>query len=494
MNRLSYCLLQVLLVAVCLSCTDSSSEDTPVLEVEMNEVVFASDGGSEFIKLKHNQKEVSIEVEGSWIEAVIEGNVLRVDVSLNRSALDREGQVVLSSRGITQQIKVAQQGAHLRLDVSPSNLSLRASADTLQLKVFTNNETYEVFTASDWLAVNKEDSIVNVYVTENITEKKRSARILFLVNSIAVSEVSVVQEKSDAFPLPSLMFGSTTAEIKAFENTRESVLQKEDDHGTGTLLTYNVDNKVFSQISYYIALNKYSIASMYARNNVFSEEDKLSFESFLLKQGFQRRTEKGYRTTVSALSGTLEDKEVFVHEKQQAKIELMEDKIPFYKVTYYPVQQVPQATLSVFPYFQQGATLEEVKEFEQQHMGVLDSTLSLFNAPNKSGLVRDKLYFTSSSMKSIARVYWVYHQGQTKQGLTQVDYYYDEAKWIYYQGLDGNMYLSEEFLSLAKLNGFTFEGISSSRHVFSHESSRMKMYTRWYKDESLGWVLRVSIY
>jgi len=78
-------------------------------------------------------------------------------------------------------------------------------------------------------------------------------------------------------------------------------------------------------------------AGLFAKENPLTEAQKKNFEDFLVQEGFEKITIKGYKTT---LDMTLTDKDAFVHREKQVLVQFMADaKANHYAFSYYPVQQ-----------------------------------------------------------------------------------------------------------------------------------------------------------
>lgn len=92
----------------------------------------------------------------------------------------------------------------------------------------------------------------------------------------------------------------------------------------------------------------------------------------------------------------------------------------------------------------------------------------------------------------VARVHYIYKTGDNI-GLAQTSYYYENPSIALYGGLDGKYYLTNEFIELAKKNGFVYSKVTSSG-IYIFENGAKKLSVSWQKDTYLSWVLRISLY
>lgn len=382
----------------------------------------------------------------------------------------------------------------LNLSILQDKFEVSREGGSFEIQVSSNAE-YTVTTIDNWLHLtpNPSEGKVAVSVDENTATEKRVGHVNFLVEGKIVKVVEVSQEAAVSYFIPFLSFGTTAEQVKTFEQERNSVLNREHDiTGTGTQLAYTISDEIFNEVNYLIGLKGLQQASLFVKDGTLTEENKNSYEEFLISQGFVKQTLKGYENTLSLAP---KDKEVFINEQQQVRAELMTDRNHnHYRFTYYPVQLRDYPTFAEFPYFEKEITRAQVEEYERTKYGQSLSEKSQINY-GEVGKMKDKLYFEGDGRNTYARIYYVYHEGQTRHGLVQISHYYADHSLALYQGVDGGYYLTREFIKLAKDNGYEYERYTAKYgYTFYNSSLNKRLYVLWYKDETFNWTLRINIY
>ncbi|MRJ08885.1 hypothetical protein EDL99_08410 [Ornithobacterium rhinotracheale] len=485
----------VSLISILSSCSHDDGDRTR-LETAVQEVSFDYVASQKRVEI-NSSGDYTVSASEDWFtvgKLWADTNAVQILVKENPLAVEREGVVTLTLGQLSQKILVKQAKAPLKLTILQDNIEATKQGGNFEIQVTSNAQNYSVSTEESWLhlAPNPEEGKVSISVDENTTGEKRTGRISFLVDNQIVKSMEITQEGIATYALPYLLFGATAEQVKAFELERKNNLSRETDiSGTGTQMAYGLTDKIFNEVNYLVGLKGLQQASLFAAGGTISEENKASFEEFLINQGFEKQTMKGYEST---LAFALTDKPVFINEKTQVRAEFMSDRGQnHYRFTYYPVQQREYATFAEFPYFKKGATKAQVEAYEATQSGTLSSSKSEFNTTNSKGFIRDLLYFEGDAQKTFARTYYVYHPGQTTTGLVQITNYYADHSLALYQGLDGDYYLTKEFIKLAQDNGFNYSSFSTKYgYIFTGEN--VKLYVRWYKHETFGWTLRISIY
>lgn len=393
------------------------------------------------------------------------------------------------------------------LKVTPKEVTVGAEKTEKSLNVKTNSD-YTVTPKVQWIKILKSDNkeIIRFEVAENSTKSDRTGNIEVLSKDKTVKEVvTVVQAMGKSFVMPFFGWGQQDLEIENFEKgrTKETKFldkQKKDASGTSgdsfTLLKYEVLNDdFFKELRYTANLKGYSMATLYPKDANVTDEQKKAFEDFLLKNGYEKITEKGFK---SVLDWQKVDKEKFVNKTTQTVVEFMEDsRAPFYKFGYRAFQQKDQATLSQFPAFVKWKSEADVLKYEQDNNGVFVVEKSRLNYEDK-GITKDKRYYKveNGENTAVSRIHWIYKTGD-KLGLTQTVYYFQDYTLAFYGGLDGVYRLTKEFIDLAKKNGYTYDHMSSSGRYYFYkngDSSQGKMAVSRYKDTELGYILYIAMY
>ncbi|MCK0200699.1 BACON domain-containing protein [Ornithobacterium rhinotracheale] len=483
------------------SCSDDDKNvDVPQLFIKEKDILVPKSGIEKTLNLETNVKDLKILVSDSWIHASFSQNSLIIRVDENNQAGDRSGYVEVVAKDIKKTIAITQEGEAVKVMANPEELIVASPLGDYSVQIVANTNNFRYLSSVSWISgirIDYENSEVFFHVNANDGAEARTGEISFISNGNVVGKLVIKQKsESDNYILPSFEFGLNTAELKLYEEGRNSELARETDTGTGTLLNFRLKNNIFDEVSYLVNLNRYVKSSIYAKGGTLSNENQESFENYLRENGFIEKIVKGFENTLSLNEI---DKKVFINEEKQVRIEFMNDKgHNHYTATYFPKQLTPQATLKTFPFFKKGATLEEVKAYELQNGGKLIEEKSRFKY-EQNGYIKNQLYFEVEEDTNILnRNYWVYESdpSKDKQGLVQITNYYTDSNIAFYQGKDGKYYLTNEFIELAKQNNYDFIRYlaTSDTYLFQNNVSKETLRLKWYKDKNYGWVVKIWIF
>lgn len=491
-----FLLIALLISGVVPSCSDAGEgRKEQKLTLSSEEIVFPYEATSRGLAIESFGGEYTVVASQDWITTEKQVTGISVIVTENTSGEEREGKLVISAGELSKEVRIKQAGAPVTINVLPEQLSVAKGGGSETLQVVANTKSYEVSSLEEWIHItpNVDKGTVAVQIDENTTGTPRRGNINFVVANQVVKTVEVSQEGNVKLFLPYFKFGATAEQVKQFEQERKSILNREHDiTGTGTQLAYGIKDQIFNEANYLVGLKGMQQVSLFVKDGMLSDENKLLFEDYLRSQGFEERTLQGYETTLSL---TPKEKTMFINEQLQVKAELMKDRGQnHYRFVYYPVQLKAQPTFSNFPYFKKGATKAEVQNYEAGKGGTYSEEKSKINYGTE-GAMKDRLFYTGENEQTFSRIYYIYYQGQKKQGLTQVSHYYSDHSSALYQGADGAYYLTREFIKLAKDNGYEYATYSSKLgYIFNNQKLGVKLYVLWYKDERFNWTLRLNIY
>ncbi len=431
----------------------------------------------------------------AWLTLTKEADGISVLVAENKAREERVAKVsVKVGSNEVSSILITQKEA---ISIIPSsgtmNISSSAAVHTLEL---STNREYVISPESEyaWLKIlSSESDKITFSVLDNNTGEERKAVLNFMVGDKLITSVEVIQKPSISIFSPFMEFGKETADVKAFEETREETTLTADTNlsDTGTLLTYSVkSNAIFNELRYLINLKGFQKASLFVKSKIISEEDKASFEALLLANGYKKISELGFRTTLSE-SPMLKFK--FVNEELQVKVEFFADeKANHYSFTYYPVQHTTLTTFKTLASFTKWQSEQEMRAFEESHGGTYSADKSNESYMSK-GIEKSRLVYEVSNGEDglIAREYYIYKTGANK-GISQTCYYYTNPNLAFFGGLDGEYYPSNEFKELASAHGFIFYKKIGDSYVFKNDDIRLSI--KWVKDKKFGWVVVLSLY
>lgn len=382
---------------------------------------------------------------------------------------------------------------------NPSSFDLESDETTFSFSVETNAQSFKVSSSLNWISASissDNKKLVNVSVGENTHKENREGRIILEAPDKTTHEVRITQKGKIGFILPFLKFGSTEAEIINFEKKRQHEPSSAQSGDNVSVITIPVFDDIFTEIRYLVTAKGYHRANLTGKKAIISQEEQTLFETFLQKNGFEKRKGKGRLNSI-ALEET--EKDIFVSEEKQVRIEFMNDpRANHYLFSYFPYQNQEISTISALPFFNLKATLEQIQQFESSNNGTKSDEKTQQETQRfseKDRASKDVHFFNVNDANIIGRRYRLNKTGD-KQGLYQTSIYYLEAKWALWQGLDGEYRLTKEFLEFTENQGFTFKSQSSKTKAFLFENTttKQRLSVLWRKDEIHDWSLRIDLY
>ena len=406
------------------------------------------------------------QTDAAWIKLSPDTDykTLKFEVLANDGG-DRHGIIKLMVQNIVKAKVDVYQKALLYVTPATTTVEIGSQAGEHSINITDKNvNDYTLKASHDWITfpIQPDKNKIVFEAKENTTGADRTATITIVVDGKTASEIAVTQRVNVSYILPFVGFGKVIDDIKNFEKARKSTLKSEKDLGSGSQLVYTINDKLFGEIQYVINLRGLQKAGLFAKGNPLTDAQKKSFEDFLVQEGFEKITIKGYKTT---LDMTPTDKDAFVHREKQVLVQFMADaKANHYSFSYYPVQQKNFATFTQLPtLFKKGATKDEITAYEQANGGTYDSA----NSP-KANEKRDAYTYNVNKNNVLRRTYFVGKTTNTLVGLYQTTFLFNSASLAFFAGLDGEYYPTKEFLALLKKEGYTYSGISNGYYVFKN--------------------------
>nr|WP_314550935.1 BACON domain-containing protein [uncultured Capnocytophaga sp.] len=406
------------------------------------------------------------QTDATWIKLSPDTDykTLKFEVLANDGG-DRHGTInLMAQNSLKAKIDVYQK-AFLYVTPATTTVEVGAQAGEHAITITDKNvNNYTLKASHDWITfpIQPNKNKIVFETKENTTGADRTATITIVVDGKNTVEIAVTQKVSISYTLPFVEFGKVIDDIKKFEEVRKSSLKSEKDLGSGSQLVYTINDKLFGEIQYVINLRGLQKAGIFAKENPITDAQKKSFEDFLVKEGFEKITIKGYKTTLDI---TPADKEAFVHREKQVLVQFMADaKANHYAFSYYPIQQKNFATFSQLPaLFKKGATKDEIAAYEQTNGGTYDPDNSPQPKTNRDGYT-----YNVNKGNVLTRTYFVGKSTNTLVGLYQTTFRFNSASLAFFAGLDGEYYPTKEFLALLEKHGYSYSGISKGYYVFKN--------------------------
>ena len=136
----------------------------------------------------------------SWITLSKKGNTLEVKVGVNTSALERVGNIIVTSGNAPEITITVKQAAEIILTVSPTSLSFNYNNPADQyITVITNASDWSATTSVSWLTLSKIGQTLRVKATTNSNTARSTTITITADNGKATKTVSVSQAAS---PIP----------------------------------------------------------------------------------------------------------------------------------------------------------------------------------------------------------------------------------------------------------------------------------------------------
>jgi len=163
----------------------------------------------------------SISENASWIvTSKTDANTLAINYDENTAANSRSAIITISGSGVTSKtVTINQNGAGLKLEVSPNSKTVNSSSGTIVLNVDSNID-WQFNKTAIWFSVVKTDaSTATVTYDENINTSTRSADITFTGNGVTSKTITLNQNGAGTYLqiAPILKNVNTTSGTTTFE-------------------------------------------------------------------------------------------------------------------------------------------------------------------------------------------------------------------------------------------------------------------------------------
>ncbi len=478
-------LFKMMAVAIFTIFTTSCDKDIPhepsTLSVAKKAIVVGAENCEKTVAISTNT-EYKTDIDVNWITVMVtnDKSILKFGVAQNKEGKERKGIISLTTTDGTQNATIeVTQLAVKSVEVEQDSIVVDADANENSVKV-TAEVDYTAKTSAEWINITEASkTALKFSVAENTESAPREGVISLLYNDVEITRITVKQNGAMAYILPFTGWGQLPAEIKTFEQGRSNTTLTSDsseggsNDGTGgdsfTILKYSVaSDNIFSELMYAVNIKGYEKASIFGKQAIISNEDKARFEAFLLKKGYEQITEKGYNTTLDL---DQIDKIKFIHKATQTKAEFMADtKANHYTFTYHAVQQQPMQTISEFPPFSKWMSEADVLAYEENNGGIYEESLSNIGYVSKNITKDKRVYSVQNGNSSLyQRTHWIYKSG-SNIGLAQSSFYYNDPSFAFYSGLDGKLYMTDEFLALATANNYVFQKKNSANAYYFYKN------------------------
>ncbi len=477
MKKVLVSMLAVVSILFATSCSKDENEDNAKLILSEKSITFEAKATEKTVAVTTNQADWKVVGSSTeWIEVTRKENNLTIHVSTNQNINVRKGWVLVIAGNLNEKIDVTQAGADVSVTINPDNIEVDSDAGSITIDVVANDKEWTATTTADWVSLTPKNYKyeLDLQFSENKKRTDRSAEIVIAIGETK-KVISVIQKGILYYIFPSFGFGSDAIAVKDFETARKSVLVEESGSKWFKKLEFKTKSSLFSKILYeFNSKRVYEKSSVYFDKTKFTEE-KDGIITFLKEKGFKQDTE---------------NKNIFYNKKESVQAEINTD---LGKIIYTLVIKQDKAyeTFSSFPYgfYKWFATKEEIATYEAQNGGTLDAG----RGETKNNVEKQVFTVNSTSKKApYERMYEISLVG--KKGLHSSRQFFKNVNLAFYKAKDNNFYLTEEFLKLAKAEGFKFIGTrNDGYHIFVNTDKNTNMLIRASKFKENNYVPELEI-
>lgn len=252
-----------------------------------------------------NQDVVKVQsLAPEWVEAEYRNKKIYISAKPNVSGIKRTTNLLVFAGTEFDVIKVAQKGAALFLEVSPTEVAVPAGGETILIDVRSNGENWRFEVdeqAEEWLTVSRINNFLQIMVAPNTTSVQRHGQIYVEVKGTNPVEVSIAQQAFNngaRFGLPLLLKKPTKHAIIDYEKKQGSYVVKYDDENFGSPLdipyiVFLYASPVFKSVTYYIVEATKSIHQIEMVSNDAKTLMSDEFIQTLIDKGFEIKKKKG---------------------------------------------------------------------------------------------------------------------------------------------------------------------------------------------------------
>lgn len=295
--------IYLLALAVCTlgfalpSCKQQDDIEETTLLVSTETLSFTKEAATQEVTVQTSAESWSYlsPQEFSWFTLSQSGNKLQVQVQENTLGQERTGVIAITAGGQQRRVLVKQAAGDFTLDVEPALVTFPQEGGKKTVSFHANGQGVkaELADESTWLTIEQGRDLLTLTAQPSTDKHKRQTKVNVQIGSL-IREITVEQEGTVSYLLPTLQFPASAAEVIRFEQARGSVLIQTPIEilqiNSYRFLTKN-PNIPTVEYSYHKEGNKGFYRAMVISPNRELFEDNPDFAAFLDEQGFKKVSE-----------------------------------------------------------------------------------------------------------------------------------------------------------------------------------------------------------
>lgn len=444
--------------------------DEPTLTLAETEWQAPMEASEKAISVITNQTNWTAAPNAEWVETTQSGNTLTIKVAKNHETITRKAVVKVIAGGIGKDITVIQAATNVSIVTIPDKLEVDQWGGKYQFDVDANTRDWKVISDADWTVVTAKQfkGEVEVEVAENISREARVAKIILESNDGNEKKEFTINQSGIMYHiLPYLIPRVNQETVKQFEESRKSSIVMNLDLLFGRFYSFNTKSPAFPQIQYTFTENKLTKVSSVASSSDVMKDPK--FEKMMIDEGY-------------IASGNTYTKEVLIGENLfiiNASVFIGDDAADETSgviFTFEPKQTKDMPTFKTIPlgYTGFGSGKAEIDEYEIANGGTYNSKTSEYIFDGGYWYH----YYDVNTTELLARAYFVLDD--ERYGLLETAQYFLDGEKAFFE-VDGEAYLTKEFMELATSEGFEYIGFVNRWHRFENATTGYVFLTRWVK-------------
>lgn len=462
MKKNLFAILMLVGILFTTSCKSEVEEPTLTLS-ETATIILPKIASEKAITVTTNQSEWSSMTNADWIELLQSGNTLNIKASLNATTAKRKGEVLVMAGGIARKLVVEQEASDITIVAIPDKLEVDQWGGKYQFDVDANTQNWTVASDAEWVKVVAKPykSEVVIEVAENVAREARVAK-LTLTGGTTAKEFTLTQSGIMYYIMPYLKFGATFRELKEFEAARKSEVVEDLNYVFGGPYLFHTQSPAFPAILYGFANEKLS-----------GMEVQISDKKVVLDKAFD---DMMIANNFKLITSTAKSK-VFELDQEKTVIRATVSTENKGTIVYavIPKQTQTYKTFAAFPYGYCDFKGEraDVEAWEKANGGTFNKSKSAEDPTKENNF----LFFDVKKDPALARAYFV--SNKTKK-LVESAHYFTEMNLVFWE-YEGARVVTNEFMALTQKEGFTYEGLNGTWHVFINEAKDLGFVVRWVK-------------
>lgn len=465
----------LLLASLVASCgRDTVLEPTTLVVSPKGLITLDSSEQTKTLVVSTNHDKWASVKNADWISLSQEGEQLSIKLAANKSAENREADILIIAGEVREQVHITQLGLGVSISTNQESVDLNQWGGALTLDVESNSANWIAETEEEWIHLTPVYAMSELHITVDET-KEREDRVgkiyIKTKDGRGLHEVQVTQRGAMYYVLPSTEFLQSAEELRDFELGRKSESsQVPDGHFNLYNWGYKTKSSAFPLITYLVYNNRYKTAKVYCADAAFFR-NRINLEgqkTFLLRHGFEQVSDLEFYNPQTSVRAQIE--------KDAAA--------PHVYYTYRPLQPGAQATLTKFPYrymrFSAGSN-SAITSWETSNGGTLNAERSNIADPNQD---RDILWFDVAQEPLLATVYRV-SRASSQRTITSVFLILRDSSQVYYSA-GGALHLTNEFLAFMRSEGFVPLGDIGPGYRFYHLGKMIDVVVSMVKYEGIS--------